>query len=177
MKCQKCFLREATLHATQVVDGKESSVHLCLACAISEGFDPANPMSIGTLLLESLSRRPLLARAAGEVEPSVGGAVRCPACGTTLEEARESGRLGCPACYEAFRGTLERALGLDRPGCMPYRGKLPPMADAAEERAARRARLGRLLEEAVAAERYEEAARLRDELAALAVPGGERRKR
>ena len=163
MKCQKCFGREATLHATQYVDGKERSVHLCLACAISEGFDPANPMSIGAILENALSRQTLLARTADDA--SAGDATRCPACGTALADARRTGKLGCPACYEAFRATVERALGLA--GRAPYRGKLPPMADAAEALSARRARFVRLLEEAVAAERYEEAARLRDALAAL----------
>ncbi|MBQ7251646.1 MAG: UvrB/UvrC motif-containing protein [Kiritimatiellae bacterium] len=167
MKCQKCLGREATLHATQYVDGKECSVHLCIACAISEGFDPANPMSIGAILENALSRQSLLARTAAEEDAPDTDAARCPACGTTLADARGTGKFGCPACYEAFRATAERALALGRAGRKPYRGKIPPMADAAEALSARRARFARLLDEAVAAERYEEAARLRDALAAL----------
>jgi len=173
MKCQKCRLREATLHATQYVDGKECSVHLCLPCALSAGFDPSNPMSIGAILKALPASSTLLGRAFA-TSPA-GDAARCPACGTTIEEACATGKLGCPACYEAFRATVSRALGLERKGRKPFRGKIPPLADRAEERAARRDRLARLLREAVAAERFEEAARLRDELSAMEkpLPGGE----
>lgn len=171
MKCQKCRLREATLHATQYVNGEECSVHLCLECAVSAGFDPTNPMSIGEVM-GNVSRPGTLLARAFEDAPRGGDAARCPSCGLALSDARESGRLGCPACYEAFRATVSRALGLGREGRAPYRGKIPPMADLAEERAAKRARLSRLLAEAVAREQYEEAARLRDALASLASSGG-----
>lgn len=38
--------------------------------------------------------------------PPSGGKKRCPACGTTFEDFRRTGLLGCARCYSEFRNEL-----------------------------------------------------------------------
>jgi len=40
MLCQKCKLRQATVHITKIVNGKKVERHLCSICAAEEGFLP-----------------------------------------------------------------------------------------------------------------------------------------
>lgn len=83
---------------------------------------------------------------------------RCPECGKTLEEARQSGRLGCPACWDAFRVELSEILrdlhGTDR----------HPVAQTPVHQAKimRKAELQAALDQALDREDYLEAKRLRD---------------
>ena len=39
MLCQNCHKNEATVHLTQIVDGKVAKFHLCEACAEKKGVD------------------------------------------------------------------------------------------------------------------------------------------
>ena len=91
---------------------------------------------------------------------------RCDQCGLKFVELRNAGRLGRPHDYDAFRDDLLPLLeGIH--GDTAHHGKTPrrqPHAEAArQELAGLRKKLG----QAVEAERYEEAARLRDRIRQL----------
>ena len=92
----------------------------------------------------------------------------CPGCGMTPAEFRSKGRLGCPRCYETFRQELLPLLQRIHEA-QSHSGRLPGTtstgAPPPDERPLSDVR--RLLEDAVRGERYEEAARLRDELGRL----------
>jgi len=99
--------------------------------------------------------------------------VVCPGCGMTPQDFKQKGRLGCPRCYEAFRQELVPLLQRVHEAVV-HRGRLPggrapappppgPMAMPASD-TERLADLRRRLEDAIRGERYEEAARLRDDL-------------
>jgi len=109
----------------------------------------------------------------GEAEhlPTTADGGRCPACGATLQDFRESGRLGCPQCYSTFaaplRTLLRRIHGASRhigePYAPPVTGAGDAVPDDLESLAAVRA-LREQLQRAVDAENFELAARLRDEI-------------
>lgn len=125
----------------------------------------------------------------------VAGVAACPRCGLTYAAFRQHGLLGCEACYAAFGealgALLERAggaphhvgksprVGADRP-TDPAAGRLNPEAPVArsvptldpEDRQRRESVLRKQLAEAVAAEQYERAVCLRDELRRLEQSGG-----
>lgn len=96
---------------------------------------------------------------------------RCPHCGTTWDRIRADGRVGCASCYATFRAHIGGVMVRMQPGAA-HVGKAPRAAQK------RRLRLEHLrkrrdnqlavlqsrLNEAVQAERYEEAARLRDKI-------------
>jgi protein arginine kinase activator len=84
----------------------------------------------------------------------------CPDCGLQYGEFRATGRLGCPAEYDAFRPALEPLLArIHRADA--HAGKTPRAVRTAR-RADRLDELRRRMAAAARAEDYEEAARLRD---------------
>ncbi len=166
MKCGMCGAAEASVHLTQVADGKVRSVHLCEACARKSGINIENPMSLSDLFF-GLGLAPT-SEADGTGAGASGVGRSCPSCGSTLADFKTTGRLGCPVCYGAFEAELEdlirqmhrgdRHVGR-RPAAVSGTGESSP-AETVEN-------LQRQLEQAVAEERYEDAARLRDRIAAL----------
>ena len=96
---------------------------------------------------------------------------RCPNCNTTWDRIKEDGRAGCAACYETFAEQLIDVMHRVQRG-ESHVGKMPR---AAEKRRRRRDHLRQRrdhqlemlqnrLKEAVGAEKYEEAAKLRDKI-------------
>lgn len=166
MKCAMCGAAEASVHLTQVADGKVRSVHLCEACARKSGINIENPMSLSDLFfglgLTSASA------AGGASTPPPNASRACPSCGGTLVEFKTSGRLGCPTCYSAFETELEDLIRQMHRGDR-HVGRRPAVAAAAAEEASGETveQLQQQLEQAVAEEQYEDAARLRDRIAAL----------
>ena len=95
----------------------------------------------------------------------------CPHCNTTWDTIKSEGRAGCAACYDAFRDQLGDVLERVQRG-ETHLGKLPR---AAQKRARRLEQLRKRrdhqlemlqnrLKEAVASEKYEDAAKLRDQI-------------
>ncbi len=165
MQCQSCGLRPATVHVTRIVQGRVEQAHLCAQCAQESGeIDMlANPAA----LLQSL-----LANFAGQGQAlQTDKETRCPSCGFRLSEFRETGLLGCPSCYAHFRTELEPMLRRLH-GTTEHRGKLPLRRGGAFQRDRRLQTLRRELQQAVAREEYEQAARLRDELKQIEAEGG-----
>lgn len=175
MNCDKCD-REATVHELTVVNGVPHEKHLCEQCASEEGVVLESGSSvvelIGTLL------------ATEQEEPSVEvvhKSPRCGACGMTFAKFRQSGLLGCAQCYFAFEERLAPMIERAHEGASQHVGKTPRRALEASRRsdggrpidqvladASLRAQqiqlLRKQLDEAIAAEQYERAATLRDEL-------------
>ena len=92
----------------------------------------------------------------------------CPHCGMTWEEFRRGGMLGCPLDYSLFESMLATVLDGLHEGRTHHIGKVPAAVQAGQAvLQARTLRLQTRLAEALAQEKYEEAARLRDELKQL----------
>jgi protein arginine kinase activator len=104
MSCEQCREREAVIHLTQIVNEQVTTLHLCERCAAEKGVDSpgAQPKTpLGTFL------------AAMGQEPEQTQAPRsetCARCGGSLQDFRESGRLGCPDCYRSFEVPLRDLL-------------------------------------------------------------------
>jgi protein arginine kinase activator len=145
--------RPATVHLTDIVDGKKREAHLCDRCARDRGLVPAGagPQLDLSALLGLL----------GAARPAAPADAACPACGLSYGAFKAAGRFGCPHDYDAFRAALDPLLERVH-RATAHAGKVPAAARAAEADTLR----GRL-RDAVAAEDYEEAARLRDRIRAL----------
>ncbi len=153
--------------------------HLCEACARDAGLAVATQLPISQLLTHAVVQK----ASTKLVGPGVSS--RCPECGTTFGEFKESGLLGCPACYRSFEKHLSPLLDRAHEGATHHVGKVPRRAlrasragggdegaiesvlGPAEERARRGRLLRQQMEAAISAEEYERAARLRDELSRL----------
>ena len=54
--CQDCQKREATMHFTDIKDGKKTESHLCKQCAQKRQKDMAFPTSILSAIVQTISR-------------------------------------------------------------------------------------------------------------------------
>lgn len=160
MLCEECGQRTATVHLTQIVNGKKTERHLCAQCAQRHEheffFEPQ--FSIHNLLAGLLEgwQPP-----AGTVQD-----LRCSRCGLRYREFARTGLLGCSHCYREFRQQLEPVLRRIQ-GQVRHTGKVPSRAGAHAQLGRQLDQLRARLREAVAREHYEEAARLRDQIRAL----------
>ncbi len=105
------------------------------------------------------------------VERPPAGPATCPACGMTRTEILKKGRLGCDRCYEAFAAEMLPVV-VSLQHADQHLGKVPRRASVRMRASVEQARLRRELDQAVAAENYELAAKLRDQIKALPAEGG-----
>ena len=145
----------AVVQLTQVVEDKSTTYYLCKECARAKGISTEPPSSLDVSDFLAQLGESGSSESSGVSEP-------CSFCTMTLDDFRESGRLGCPHCYTSFEGRVRRLLNRIH-GASQHAGKvyLPPDPSAAElDR--RIAGLRRSLQHAVEAEDFERAAVLRD---------------
>lgn len=154
MVCQHCGENPATFHYTEMTGGQHHEMHYCEACAAAQGH--TQELVVPSLLASAVSA------AARNPEHED---LTCPHCGITFSEFRRKGRLGCPKDYEVFAKPIEAMLRKMHDNRTRHRGRLP--RGPIEVRSLvgdRLLHLRRELQEAVAGERYEAAASLRDEI-------------
>jgi protein arginine kinase activator len=162
MVCDNCGSTDAVVHLTQIVNNQMSTHRLCEKCAAEKGLETTpEPAAFPlTNLLAQMGKD-----SSPEPEPAPGQ--QCSFCGLTFKDFRETGRLGCPHCYETYATHLQRLLRRVHGGTQ-HVGKvyLPPDPSASElER--RLEALRRKLNRAVESEDFERAAELRDEIRSL----------
>lgn len=157
MKCDRCE-NEATVHEVTIHKGKKLEKHLCESCALEDGIAvQGSNIPLGLLgTLAGASSTPADAAAAKTTS--------CGQCGMTYAEFRQHGLLGCPDCYHAFEAQLVPLLERAQEGAAEHIGKTPKRSVGALRRQREISILRKRLADALAAEQYEQAARLRDEL-------------
>jgi len=157
-KCDKCN-RPATHHSVEIINSQKIEKHLCDIHAAEEGLaikavqTPINELLTNFVKLHGSSS-----------SPSSGKELTCEACGMTFSQFREHSLLGCASCYQAFEGPLGPLLERAHEGGTHHIGKVPRRAGACEHRQIQLMRMRKRLDEAVACEDYELAARLRDDI-------------
>lgn len=109
--CTSCGKAEAVLFVKQLIDNELTQAALCGACAGQLQQHPA----VADPLLKVLSSLAAGRRAA----PA------CPACQTSYEDFRETGRFGCPTCYDHFAPLVRNLLPRIHAGAYQHRGKAP----------------------------------------------------
>ncbi|MDX2079302.1 MAG: UvrB/UvrC motif-containing protein [Terrimicrobiaceae bacterium] len=154
MQCDVCQSKEATVFLTQIVDGKMQKVNLCESCSKEKGVNDPTGFALADLLLGL--------GAAQDIEKNP-GALKCPVCGFTQADFKKTGRLGCSACYGVFEEGLKGMLKNMHKGTT-HTGKAPAAFRKLRERSETMRDLQQSLDAAVAAEEYERAADLRDQI-------------
>ena len=152
LKCDLCA-EPATVHLTQIVNNKVHKVDMCEACAKAKGVTDPSGFSLADLLLKA------------SLNPELGDSskVRCEQCGFTQVDFKKQGRFGCAACYDTFKEMLEPMLEGMHKGTT-HTGKIPQTALARKTLYDRLTKLELDLTDAIKTERYEDAARTRDEI-------------
>jgi protein arginine kinase activator len=154
MICDACKQKTANVFLTQIVDGKMQKVNLCEACSEEKGVTNPHGFELADLLLGI--------GASQEMQKSSAG-LKCPSCGFSQADFKKTGRFGCSNCYEIFSEGLEGMLKNMHRG-LEHKGKVPTRLQRAKEREEKLKKLQRDLRKAVADEKYEEAAGLRDQI-------------
>lgn len=148
MKCQLCS-NPATYHLTNLVKNQKQEVHLCERCAEEQQLTKKQTLNLAAIAHAfddhlDWSTKDLVR-------------MRCPQCGIGYMEFRSQGRLGCPNDYALFQVGLKPLLEKIH-GNTRHQGKVPQRRCVSTELV----KLRTALREAVEAEHYEEAARIRD---------------
>jgi protein arginine kinase activator len=170
MLCQSCKKREATIHFTNIEGSKVREIHICATCAEERGFDDLKKSNFAMSdFVAGLFDSAFAAAEHGSTSEA------CPNCGTSYSTFQEVGRLGCSQCYEYFKKQLIPLLRSIH-GNTWHLGKAPRRLGAAVTMKRRVKELQAELERAIAAEQYERAAEIRDEIRKLSTTraGGEK---
>ena len=175
MICQRCGQRDATVHLVELVDGRRKNHWLCAVCAGrseedgegSPGFRFGGNPGEENSEDDADSLAGFLDHIFGlQGDVAYADLPACPACAYTFDQFRNTNQLGCPRCYESFREPLYSILShLHRH--VSHLGKTPRPTDGGADRPGVLSRTRVALEKAIAAEDFEKAARLRDEIQRL----------
>ena len=166
MKCQKCA-KQATFHITDLERGKPREYHFCDEHArqhLTPAEESADASPMGELakkLAVGSGSGPGGSRDATASEKPV-----CPNCNISFSEFRNTGRLGCPFDYEVFRDDLMPLLENIHDD-VRHSGKVPKRAPRNSQQQTTLIQLRNDLKRAVAAEDYETAARVRDDIRSI----------
>lgn len=164
MLCEHCHENEAKITYTIVEGNDMRQKHVCPSCFqdfLAKQFPASQipPIDIQPMIQELLS---LFQGKDAEGE----GDRSCPVCGRSLKEFRKTGMFGCDSCYDTFAEEL-KALLLRMQGAERHEGTMPEAFRKDREASEKEQALQSRLDLAVAEERYEDAAQLRDEIKAI----------
>ena len=158
MKCDKCGA-PSVYHSTLIVNGISQKTSLCRECALKEGVFNQQKTSLFDEVFSSFSD--LLGFE--QLENIV-----CPVCKTTLKEFKTTGRLGCPNCYDMFReeisNIIKRIAPFETHKQDAIKTDVKPAKQTKEEKIKD---LREQMKVAVSEERYEEAAKIKKQIAKL----------
>lgn len=153
-KCDRCD-KPAVVHETVLKQDVHKEVHLCEDHAREAGISIGHPpiKQVLTQLLIQHADQPVRIMKKS-----------CPSCGLTFSQFRQGGTLGCPHCYQAFQDHLAPLIERAQNGGTHHVGKAPTRVAPSTSRQLQIQRLSKELDDAVRAEHYERAAKLRDRL-------------
>ena len=160
MKCDRCG-KPSVYHSTLIVNGVSQSTNLCRECAIKEGVFNSSPTSIFDDMFAPFSDFLSFEKVADIV---------CPVCKTSLREFKNTSKLGCPNCYDAFRDEIAKIVKR----IAPYETHKPELISKptkakkkTETKAEKISALRQEMQQAVREERYEDAGKIKKQIQKL----------
>lgn len=165
MLCDSCGEHEATIKLTQIINGKKTEMMICEECGQKMGISDINfemPIDISNFLGNfEFDNDKFMPFNINNKE------VRCQKCNMTYQDFLDKGKFGCEECYKTFENKinilLKRIQGTDK-----YLGR---KASHNENNSVPEVKSNNKLDElqkelklAIKEERYEDAAKLRDEI-------------
>ena len=181
MLCDNCGKREANVRYSENINGKKKELNLCEECSQKLGITNMNfsmPIDFSSFFGEFMEDfatpdfMPLL----NEVKT-----LKCNQCGYTFDDIVNTGRLGCGNCYEVFESRLDPIIKKIQ-GSNKHVGRIGKIIDnkideklsktdnkeqetqKEQKQESKIEQLQEELKQAIKEEKYEEAAKLRDEI-------------
>lgn len=177
MLCSNCGKNEANVRYTRIINGEKTEFRLCEECAKKAGLEDIDfsmPIDFSNFLSDFFEDDMLLPSFT-DIEPK-----KCPKCGLTFDDFAKNGRFGCGECYSTFGDKLEAILK-NLHGSSKHVGKKPERLLKAniekdankvekpkvDEKQAKLEELNKDLQKAIKEERYEDAAKIRDQIKSI----------
>ncbi len=161
--CDKCHKNTATVYVESVINGAKSEHFLCQECANTLEGNISFDNFLKSFLDTMISYKPNFYT---ESSTTTKHTEVCNMCGMTYEEFKQTSRLGCAGCYQAFRPQMEVVLKNIQVSNV-HDGKIPNKSGAVLLYKKELKSLKSALNKAISDEEYEEAARLRDRIKEL----------
>ena len=178
MKCENCGKNTANVKYTQIINGEKKQMFLCEDCSEKLGINDIHfnmPINFTNFLTDFFSDSTdfnLLPTIGEDLEPT------CSSCGLTWDDFLHTGKFGCSNCYSDFElridPILRRMQGanshLGRLGNVKTGNNIKQNLDDKMENSNNKKSENKLdklkedLKNAIKEERYEDAAKLRDEI-------------
>lgn len=174
MLCDNCKQRDANVKYTQIVNGVKKEMHLCEKCSRELGINEMSfniPINLSSFFGEFLDDynhgfMPLL-----EKEK----VLKCDKCNMTYDEFIESGKFGCSNCYDVFSANIDPILKrlhgsnryIGRKAINNVSKKIKTKEQQTIQENANESKIKKLkleLNKMIKEEKYEEAAKIRDEI-------------
>ncbi len=160
MLCTNCGNKEAVFHYKQIINGVRSEQHLCSECARELGYSNQIESTFDfSDMLNNFISIPSFLKPTSTVRS-------CKNCGTSFEEFKKTGLLGCEKCFDEFKNIIEATLAQIQPSTS-HKGKLSGASGKKIQMKNELNDLKEQLKRAVIDEKYEDAAVLRDKIKAL----------
>lgn len=172
MLCENCKKNEANVRYTQIVNGIKKEMHLCEECSRKLGINDMNfnmPIDFSSFFGDFLNEynhsfMPLL-----ETEKKL----VCDKCKMTYDDFIETGKFGCSNCYNIFSENIDPILKRLH-GSNRYIGrkakntksskKIEELQTKVDTKDSKIANLKNELKKMIKEEKYEEAAKIRDQI-------------
>ena len=177
MKCENCGKNNANVKYTQIINGEKKQMFLCEECSEKLGINDIHfnmPINFTSFLtdffddMNDVSFMPTL----GDVET-----LKCSKCGLSWDDFLHTGKFGCSNCYDDFENRIDPilrslqgatnhigGLGEVRKG-NNVKQNLDDKIQNKENKAVKKLdKLKDDLKQAIKEERYEDAAKIRDEI-------------
>ena len=149
MLCTKCGKNQATTHYKSVVNGKVHEEYLCSNCAENLNISSFYFPSVFSSLM-------------GE-NTNIIKTKHCSCCGSSFNDIKRSGKAGCSNCYETFKDEILPSLKQIH-GTIKHKQIENPVVKTATKIEDQLEIKKEELKKAVLEERFEDAAKLRDEI-------------
>lgn len=178
MLCDNCGKRNANVRYSENINGRKKELNLCEECSQKLGISHMDfnmPIDFSSFFGEFIEdlQTPELMPLFSEIKQ-----LKCNSCGYTFEDIARTGKLGCGNCYEVFEERLDpiirRIQGdnhhIGRVGKIidnKIEQKLNKKAEKETEKSNQETQIESLqekLKQAIKEEKYEEAAKIRDEI-------------
>ena len=174
MLCQNCGKNEANVRYTQIINGVKKEMALCQSCSKELGIGHIEfnmPINLSSFWGEFLEDSELLP---SFIKPKE---IICDKCRMTYEEFTKIGKFGCENCYSSFSDKIDSILKniqggnrhIGRIAISRENNKMLQTKEIKEEKV-EQSKLEVLkndLKIAIREERYEDAAKIRDEIKKL----------
>ena len=183
MLCDNCGKRQANVRYSENINGVKKELNLCEKCSEELGItnmDFNMPIDFSSFFGEFMEdfTRPDFMPLLNEIKE-----LKCDQCGYTFDDIVNTGKLGCGNCYSVFESRLDpiikRIQGsnthVGRTGKIvdnKINKKITKKEEQKEEKTENKEeskleKLQKDLKQAIKEERYEDAAKLRDEIKKL----------